>query len=481
MLAAYHRAEVELATRAPACDLPWSLVAGIGKVESDHARGGSVDPTGTTATPILGPVLDGTAGTIAVPDTDHGRLDRDPVWDRAVGPTQFLPATWATYGIAVPHTSDPTAPETGAPDPGAPDPDTSTGTSSRVPDINNVFDAAASTGRYLCAGRRDVATPTGAHDAVFTYNHSEDYVAHVLAWARAYAAGASTIPDASGTGAGSPDAGAGSSASLATSVGVPAGDASTPAAAAAGTAGAAVPGAVAPGGVASGPATTPAPSTSTAAGSPSAGAPRPGATSTGSGGSGSSGSSGGAGVPPAAAPVSSAHPPGPAPAGPAVPSPPPSSTAPSSTAPSSTAPPSTAPPSTGPWPAALRPAAPHPAAPRVDPDWCAAHLPPVSVAPVFGLPTTAVRTTASRTGNTTTCSVTGPGGPVLRVVVTGFGDRSSAYAAAAGVPATAGSLADLLLVNDADLIRLTVPATSATAALSPTTAMAALSSIRSTW
>ncbi|MGW2846716.1 hypothetical protein ACWC5G_17575, partial [Streptomyces sp. NPDC001274] len=59
VLAAYRKAESDLARTAPGCRLPWQLLAAIGKVESGHAGGGRVDARGTTLTPILGPVLNG--------------------------------------------------------------------------------------------------------------------------------------------------------------------------------------------------------------------------------------------------------------------------------------------------------------------------------------------------------------------------------------------------------------------------------------
>ncbi|MEJ2887902.1 lytic transglycosylase domain-containing protein [Actinomycetospora aeridis] len=169
VLAAYQGAEANLAGTAPGCRLPWSLVAGIGKVESDHARGGAIDGAGTTLSPILGPVLDGTGANAAIPDTDGGTLDGDTLWDRAVGPTQFIPSTFGTYGAD--------------------------GNGDGTADPNNVHDATVATGRYLCAGGLDLADPAQVHDAVFRYNHSESYVDTVLQWAATYAGGVTPVPD----------------------------------------------------------------------------------------------------------------------------------------------------------------------------------------------------------------------------------------------------------------------------------------------
>ena len=176
MLAAYRRAETNLAASAPGCRLGWALVAAIGKVESSHARGGRIDAEGTTTSPILGPRLDGSGANAAIPDTDGGAFDGDTVWDRAVGPTQFIPSTWQAYGVD--------ANGDGRADP------------------NNAHDATTATGRYLCAGGLDLSDPGQLHDAVFRYNHSESYVATVLSWARRYASGATATPDATGNATG---------------------------------------------------------------------------------------------------------------------------------------------------------------------------------------------------------------------------------------------------------------------------------------
>ena len=98
VLAAYKAAEAALAASNPSCHLPWTLVAGIGRVESGHASGGRVDGVGTTNGRILGPRLDGgTVGTATIRDSDAGALDGDTGFDRAVGPMQFIPGTWKSF------------------------------------------------------------------------------------------------------------------------------------------------------------------------------------------------------------------------------------------------------------------------------------------------------------------------------------------------------------------------------------------------
>jgi cell wall-associated NlpC family hydrolase len=150
----------------PGCHLSWSVLAGIGEVESGHAvSGGALRPgwNGTASPPILGPLLDGTsAGASRVPDTDGGLLDGDTAVDRAVGPMQFLPSSWAVYGVD--------ANGDGRADP------------------QNVGDAAAAAGLYLCAGGADLSDPSQAVAAAFRYNHADAYVRAVLSAASGYLA-----------------------------------------------------------------------------------------------------------------------------------------------------------------------------------------------------------------------------------------------------------------------------------------------------
>ena len=154
---AYVRAARHVAATDPSCGLKWWLVAGIGYVESGHAAsGGSGSPgwNGIARPPIIGPVLDGSGGYAAIHDTDNGVYDGDKRWDRAVGPMQFLPSTWGRWGNGNPE---------------------------------NIVAAADATARYLCASGGDLSTPHGMALAVFSYNHSFDYVRLVMSVGARYA------------------------------------------------------------------------------------------------------------------------------------------------------------------------------------------------------------------------------------------------------------------------------------------------------
>ena len=108
---------------APTCPgLPWEVLAGIGRVETDHGRNTAVSSAG------------------------------------AEGPMQFMPATWEEYGVDMHGTGS--------------------------PDILDPADAVFAAARLLCAD--GASTPGGIPGAVFAYNHSDEYVAEVLGWAAAY-------------------------------------------------------------------------------------------------------------------------------------------------------------------------------------------------------------------------------------------------------------------------------------------------------
>lgn len=164
---AYKKAESILAAQQPNCHMPWYLLASIGRIESNHGNGGQADARGNMLQPVLGPLLNG-QGFAAVPDTDHGVWDGDPTWDRAIGPMQFIPATWEQYA--------------------------SDGNGDGVKNPENFYDAALAAGKFLCSGDLDMSNPQQRGIAVFRYNHSESYVRTVLIWADAYQNNMLVIP-----------------------------------------------------------------------------------------------------------------------------------------------------------------------------------------------------------------------------------------------------------------------------------------------
>ncbi|MFF1832619.1 lytic murein transglycosylase [Streptomyces sp. NPDC058231] len=180
VLAAYRTAESALGRTDPGCRLPWQLLAAIGKVESGQAGGGRVDARGDTLTPILGPVLNG-AGFADIPDTDDGVYDGDRTYDRAVGPMQFIPSTWAHWGKD------------------------GNGDGRRNP--SNIYDAALAAGYYLCAGPRDLSVKADLDRSVLSYNHSDTYLRTVLSWLEFYRKGTHPVADGQGTVPKSPGAG----------------------------------------------------------------------------------------------------------------------------------------------------------------------------------------------------------------------------------------------------------------------------------
>lgn len=140
----------------PQCGVSWTLLAGIGSVESHHGRygGGRLDETGRPTIPIRGLPLDGQRGVKRIDDTDRGQLDGDPTFDRAVGPLQFLPATWHVWGADA--DGDGTA------------------------DPNDIDDAALAAANYLCTVGGDLRVPDRFWASLLIYNESHSYGQEVL-------------------------------------------------------------------------------------------------------------------------------------------------------------------------------------------------------------------------------------------------------------------------------------------------------------
>lgn len=160
-MAAYARAHLQLQAEQPECAVAWNTLAALGWVESAH---GTLDGTvlgedGLSTPAIFGPRLDG-EHFAAIHDTDAGAMDGDATWDRAVGPLQFIPSTWATWAAD--------------------------GNNDDRADPHQIDDAALAAARYLC--HTDGLDSTEAwRRAVFSFNHSDDYVGDIAAVATTYA------------------------------------------------------------------------------------------------------------------------------------------------------------------------------------------------------------------------------------------------------------------------------------------------------
>ncbi|MFG2885738.1 lytic transglycosylase domain-containing protein [Streptomyces sp. NPDC048297] len=160
MLSAYTNAASRITTLRPNCTgMRWSVLAGIGKAESNHAAGRHIAGNGAITPRIIGARLNGTGAggnTSSFTDTDNGTWDSDTAYDRAVGPMQFLPSTW----------DGPTGQD---------------GNNDGVKDPHNAFDAALGTAVYLCGnGHSDLSDDTQLRKAVLRYNHASWYADEVL-------------------------------------------------------------------------------------------------------------------------------------------------------------------------------------------------------------------------------------------------------------------------------------------------------------
>jgi membrane-bound lytic murein transglycosylase B len=163
VLDAYQRAAA--AVQQQGCQLSWTALAAIGKIESDHGRAQHAKLTlnGDVLPPIIGPALDGSDGTALVPDADNGRWDGDSIYAHAIGPMQFIESTWASVGRD--------------------------GNGDGVADPNNIYDASLAAAAYLCRAvpSQTLSTDRGLRQAFFSYNHSDGYADEVLLFSHIYA------------------------------------------------------------------------------------------------------------------------------------------------------------------------------------------------------------------------------------------------------------------------------------------------------
>ncbi|MGI5380698.1 C40 family peptidase [Streptomyces sp. CA-251387] len=168
MLTAYKKAVHQVGKHVPKCQgMRWPILAGIAKVESNHAVGRSIAENGDIRPKVYGVLLNesGAGGNTTVfPDTDGGKWDGTSQGERAVGPFQFLPSTWE--GVGKDANSD------------------------KAADPHNADDAALGAAIYLCGGGRDLTKRAQLKAAILQYNHSNEYVANVLGWIDQYTAAA---------------------------------------------------------------------------------------------------------------------------------------------------------------------------------------------------------------------------------------------------------------------------------------------------
>lgn len=150
------------AASQPSCRLPWTVLGGIGRVESRHGTYGGARPRadGTTSPRIIGIPLDGRPGIATITDTDGGAFDGDAVYDRAVGPMQFIPSTWRAYRRD--------------------------GNGDGQMDPHNLYDAAAAAAAYLCRANGPLDNAGNLNRAILSYNQSQVYVDAVLGHRRDY-------------------------------------------------------------------------------------------------------------------------------------------------------------------------------------------------------------------------------------------------------------------------------------------------------
>ncbi len=158
------------ASQLAPCQIPWWVLAGVGRTETHHgtAQGAYVTASGDTSKHILGIPLDGRPGVAAIADTDGGLLDDDPTWDRAVGPMQFIPGTWMRWAAD--------------------------GNGDGKTDPHNLYDTALAAARYLCFGRGPLLDDGAIRGALLSYNRSVLYGTKVLEYGHAYRDGLD-LPD----------------------------------------------------------------------------------------------------------------------------------------------------------------------------------------------------------------------------------------------------------------------------------------------
>jgi len=162
-LAAYAGAAVRLALTWPECGVTWNTLAGIGWVESHHGEifGDHINEDGFMSAPIFGPPLVG-EGTMNIPDFDNGNFDGSADFDRAVGPMQIIPQTWAAWNVDANGDGDPNG--------------------------QQIDDSVVSSANYLCYSSETMTTAEGWKQSLWSYNQLDSYAQDVRNKANEYAA-----------------------------------------------------------------------------------------------------------------------------------------------------------------------------------------------------------------------------------------------------------------------------------------------------
>lgn len=161
-LAAYAGAAIAKNGERPDCDLGWNTLAAIGYVESRHGsyRGATIAEDGTVSPPIIGIALDGSS-TALIPDSDGGAIDGDTEFDRAVGPMQFIPGSWANWYVDA--------------------------SGDGVADPHNIDDAALAAANYLCRATPTLGDEESWRAGIAAYNSAASYLDAVAARSAYYA------------------------------------------------------------------------------------------------------------------------------------------------------------------------------------------------------------------------------------------------------------------------------------------------------
>lgn len=160
-LRGYAGAELAMTAEAPGCGIRWNTLAALGAIESAHGThaGSSIGDDGVTRPGIFGIDLTGVSSA-RIADTDGGLWDGKADIDRAVGPLQFIPATWEAWGAD--------------------------GNGDGIRDPQQIDDAALAAARYLCH-HGDLTSPERWRTAIFAYNHLDTYVNAVARAANEFA------------------------------------------------------------------------------------------------------------------------------------------------------------------------------------------------------------------------------------------------------------------------------------------------------